>query len=288
MSWRARYWALPDYSYHTKAVLLEILDEHHYEVKKSSDKAELLFHIKRAKRYMVCYLKCSTAELHQFVKDRNLIPSLPLSLSRTSLSKVLTTADEDLQLSRILDLPAELRKEIYEYYVDFFEDELTTRCPPPLAQLSKQLKAEVLPIFHRRCVFRLDFDYSSSLFRGTGFQYSRYSPTLMTEGLLNSNRARLGDNITRLHICLRGYKSWTDADFTIEVGAGVQANGGRYNVTFRELEGSSTQHRLQEDIEAVLGYIFRRASNRQEKRGIDAHDLKMIRMGIREVRYKTR
>jgi hypothetical protein len=68
----------------------------------------------------------------------------------------------------------------------------------------------------------------------------------------------------------------------------VQANGGRYNVTFRELEGSSTQHRLQEDIEAVLGYIFRRASNRQEKRGIDAHDLKMIRMGIREVRYKTR
>jgi hypothetical protein len=287
MAWRARYWVLPDYSSYTKARLLKILDEHHYEVKKSSDKAELLFHINRAKRYMVCYLKCSTAELHQFVKDRNLIPSLPLTLSRSSLSKVLTTADNDLRFNRILDLPAELRKEIYEYYVDF-EDELAALCPPPLAQASKQLKAEVLPIFHNRCVFLLDFDYGNARFEHTRLRYSGFAPSLVTKRLLKSNRTRLGANITKMRIHLRGYKSWTDTDFTIEVGAGVKANGGRYNVTFRELEGSPTQRRVQQDIEGMLGYIFRRTSNRQERRGIDALDLKMISTGIREVRYKIR
>ena len=50
--------------------------------------------------------------------------------------------------SRFLDLPAELRSFIYEYYFDFNPHNYTSvRVPPPVTEVNKMLRAEALPQF---------------------------------------------------------------------------------------------------------------------------------------------
>jgi hypothetical protein len=81
-------------------------------------------------------------------------------------------ADAERRFTNFVNLPAELRNLVYEFYVGDFGTErypgdppvtLGLTCPvhPPLSRVSRMLRHEVLPIFYGQCAFRLMLEWST-------------------------------------------------------------------------------------------------------------------------------
>jgi hypothetical protein len=71
----------------------------------------------------------------------------------------LIQADRDRTFNRFSELPAELRKSVYEYYIaDWMSDALYVPSQPPLARINRLIRSEVLPLFYSECRFILYFE----------------------------------------------------------------------------------------------------------------------------------
>ena len=99
------------------------------------------------------YGYCSVDELRKFHLDRGF--GKADRLGHRQLVKKLETADDNIVFSKMVDLPAEPRCRIYDFYVAAFPARL--RCPaqPPLAMTCKLLRQEVLPVFYDAICFEL-------------------------------------------------------------------------------------------------------------------------------------
>ncbi|KAK4958331.1 hypothetical protein LTR10_004757 [Elasticomyces elasticus] len=67
-------------------------------------------------------------------------------------------ADHAPQFHRFLELPPELRTQIYEYYIaPLTAERLHAPTMPPAARLCRQLRSEILPLFFAACTFDVHF-----------------------------------------------------------------------------------------------------------------------------------
>lgn len=103
-------------------------------------------------RGLLCYDPCTKSELLSFAKARKV--EIETNEGRKSLIQKLKDADENATFEKILDLPAELRNHIYEAYLAEFAEQLDCPSQPPLARTSRQMRAEVLPLFYGTKTFR--------------------------------------------------------------------------------------------------------------------------------------
>jgi hypothetical protein len=106
-------------------------------------------------------------ELQRFINDRGIAVPRRDRNDKLLLAEALIEADKKRTFTKLFDLPPELRKLIYEFYVcDFgnMMDRVTLRtvknplespAQPPLAQVCRTLRQEVLPVFYSTCHFRI-------------------------------------------------------------------------------------------------------------------------------------
>jgi hypothetical protein len=139
--------------------------------------------------------------LKKFALDRQLITASK-NPTKHWLIETLLAADKARTFQRLLDLPAELRKAIYEFHFsDFSGKALLHPAQPPLARTCHQLRDEVLPLFYSQCQFHIQFqqtgkwkmklgDESSLWFFHMAADYARYIRRLKID-----NQARMTFNL---------------------------------------------------------------------------------------------
>jgi hypothetical protein len=97
------------------------------------------------------------------VIQRNLIAASELqkiSPSDKELVDLLLTADQEITFPKFMDLPAELRVKVEEYYIAGLQEKCDALlCPaqPPLARTCKMMMKEVLPLFYSNSHFAIAF-----------------------------------------------------------------------------------------------------------------------------------
>ena len=104
------------------------------------------------KRGLLSYDACSIDELRRFVEARSLPLPKQFFQSKADFINALELDDDEGCFPKFTDLPAELRVRIYAMV---FGKVQVIRVPrqPPLSQVSRQLRQEVLPIFFSTCTF---------------------------------------------------------------------------------------------------------------------------------------
>lgn len=156
------YWKT-DYSLLPQKKLLQPLQDAGYEHLSGMSRKQLSKVVARmVDRHLICYYKCTDAELKTFVKARGLklveLVKKPLELrKRYGRIKALYEADGAPQFERFLELPPELRNEVYALYMSDFPDKLKAPKKPPLARTCKAMMTEVSSVFYSRHVFSLTF-----------------------------------------------------------------------------------------------------------------------------------
>jgi hypothetical protein len=103
---------------------------------------------------------CSDDELRTFVGDQGLLSRLRpdtrlYSKHRATLIRTLETLDEDPILEQFLDLPAELRVRVYEWYIAAFSSTLRLPSTLQLLRTCGLCRQEVLPVFYANAEFEL-------------------------------------------------------------------------------------------------------------------------------------
>ncbi|KAK3702020.1 hypothetical protein LTR37_015134 [Vermiconidia calcicola] len=92
-------------------------------------------------------------ELERFVKGRRLTLTI---MSRKAFIAALQDADDALTFPHFLDLPAELRSEVYNHYLATFPGISHASRPPLLCKTSKLIRSEILPLSLRRLTYGLN------------------------------------------------------------------------------------------------------------------------------------
>lgn len=112
--------------------------------------ARLVELLSRPERGLICYEKCSHAELEAFCRARGLAR---VGEATHVLIAVLEHADKEATFDRFTDLPAELRVRIYSMHFQSFGSALETPVQPPITTTSKLLRKEALPLFYQSFAF---------------------------------------------------------------------------------------------------------------------------------------
>ena len=146
------YWQLQSYNDTHKIIMFsEVKAWGCKRAKESHSRSSLAEILQRRDRGLVCYDKCLGRELEVFLKARQVCPQRPARKTadahRLAMIKALEQDDEAQKFERFLELPAELRKRIYELYFAEFKEVLRTPSKPPLARTCWQMRQEVLPLF---------------------------------------------------------------------------------------------------------------------------------------------
>ncbi|KAF7186092.1 hypothetical protein HII31_12619 [Pseudocercospora fuligena] len=123
----------------------------------SNDKGRLVYLCSRMDRGLLNYEKCSSGELKQFC-DRRQITLRPAWQHKMSYMYLLENLDARGVFDGILRLPSELRLQIYERYFDWIRSVIYAYellVPPPLAQVCRVWRNEVLPLFYSSFRYRM-------------------------------------------------------------------------------------------------------------------------------------
>ncbi|CAK1362915.1 unnamed protein product [Cercospora beticola] len=143
----------------------------------------------------------------------------PEKATDAQLRASLVEADASPKFHKWGDLVPELRGRVYDYYFSNFPDVVWPRCTqPPLARLSKLMRAEVLPPFYKSTRFELDF-----LFKGPAKGQTEPRVAIAHEALLFLLNLRAEDfaylRKFRIHIDDRsrddGREPWATLDVTM-------------------------------------------------------------------------
>ncbi|KAK3702019.1 hypothetical protein LTR37_015133 [Vermiconidia calcicola] len=162
------YWRLGNYgNVHKEVLRSRLIAAGYKDVRGKMAKDDLVVKAQRLDRGWIIYQNCTDLDLATFMRERGLMrPETwqPISWSerRESIIRFLCRADAELKFNRFVDLPAELRKRVYELYVEALPEVLETPTQPPLARVSRLLRQEVLPVFYslRTFAIRLVLDES--------------------------------------------------------------------------------------------------------------------------------
>ena len=167
------------------------------------------------------YRQCDVSELRNFVEARGLA-KLPKCTSKKVLIQTLEDADDQMIFGHFMDLPPELRVSIYKLHVQSLEKPRLA-AQPRIAQVSKTIRQETLPLFYRDMHMVVDLREFPVLSGKTTvpkvtLQPDRYRESLPSTALSNFDKinfryaAQIGDPMT-------------SAIWTIDLSAG--ASSGR-------------------------------------------------------------
>ncbi|CAK3867621.1 Hypothetical predicted protein [Lecanosticta acicola] len=122
---------------------------------------ETIVHLKqKVDQGLLVYEKCPLTLLRQFAADRLLVPPTDCANGRRQMVNFLTEADDDARFERLMDLPIELRNEIFMMYLAEFHPAHNHPNQPPLARTSRQVRAEILPwLYVKRGTATITLDY---------------------------------------------------------------------------------------------------------------------------------
>jgi hypothetical protein len=254
----------------------------------------------RKERGLLDYEKCTILELTTFIQSRGIsmptttLPKLStkeilgidesdqglVEPNKKDCITILQKADDAAVFPRFLKLAPELRTIIYQKYHEDFDQLRTLPRQPPLSRVSKQVRAEALPIFYANSTFvlRLHENVWDNYNNGEPLAITTYNkrndPDLLTSGALSaSNLSR----ITRIR--LRLHYTWREAtedsgSWDIDLGrkAGLLIHEGRLNCGGGSFQ--AVRHgRLRAAIEHVFLGIWAREGPKKFRRG-DIEDLR--------------
>lgn len=156
-------WRLDDYHEITKAEVYQQIQGLGYKrVKEYKKKAVLATTLNRPHRGLMCYDKCIHEELMELCRSRGLdsiqISSKPNADPREPYMIALEHQDDNQQFTKFLDLPAELRRTVYDFYMSDFGPKLRLPAQLPLGRTCHFLRNEVLPIFYGNVDFEFEID----------------------------------------------------------------------------------------------------------------------------------
>ena len=200
----------------------------------------------------MCYDRCSDEELERFAKARH-VESTPkrvrgpdgkfIQSSRVGKIEALEARDDEPEFHRFLDLPAELRGRIYDFYDAGFSKVLRLPTKPTLARTCRLLRQEYLPIFYSSHVFEINIvRYLRDMSKPQGFQEDSHSQLFLMH--LSSEDA---GHITKLTIVVKealGFPRDTDNDeWTLcKCNIELHRNGSDYNMVVVGHRDPSTRY----------------------------------------------
>lgn len=165
------YWKLDTYENLTKPQILERLKAiGHTTVRNSWTKRALATVPQRHDRGFMCFDKYSPIDLHEFARNRNLSRRehhrnwfhAATDKNLGSLIQDLEQSDRQWIFPRFTELPAELRRIIYGFYIADFPGSLRLPTKPPLSRTCKLLRQEVLPMFYGNVELQIELKQDSN------------------------------------------------------------------------------------------------------------------------------
>lgn len=210
------YWRIKHDNGDTKEQMKEKLVKAGYDVKRSWTREELLVWVKRVQLGRLCYGKCDGSELKGFAVARSLMkPSM--KRSKAWMARILMNGDDQRKFKKLMELPPELRKMVYEFYISDFQNEsLLMPTQPPLARISMAMRNEILPVFYSFCEF--DLLYQSSAIGSFGSPRFRLDDETFV--FLSTLAPGYMGNLQKLYVEIAddaGYMEWSDLSFSIDL-----------------------------------------------------------------------
>jgi hypothetical protein len=252
---------------------------------------ELFARVASKEQGLLYYDDCTLSELETFSRDRGLQTSPLLSQMKDSqkhrfLATGLIVADRLWTFSRLFELPPELRKLIYEFYVCDLgivgthtgtgfrpsrKHSLDTPVQPPLAQVSRQLRQEVLPVFYCEC--RIHITFGGMTCGRHRIQLDRHSRSLVTQ-------LHLSDHLALLRKLEISFRHWRYRDGHVTARIFIDLTGRKKKVEFLSDDGSQSYrgdmpHDLEEGVNKVVAKIHDR-----EGRKLKLEDIYGVRRAI--------
>lgn len=214
----------------------------------------------RLEKGLMTYDACSYEELLRYCVQRH-IPVTGSNIRKTNGSKrelmvTLLNADEEHVFHRFTELPPEVRNLIYGFSFEYFEACRTrgaARPPPPIAQVSRLLRNETLPLFYKDEYFMADFDMGSTL----GIEQSKANDFVnIAPELFALIRTFMFD--LDLHPCW----SW----WTVQ----LDLRGAGYEITFREgnepeidIPDDAVRQRVDRELREVIEIVAGRVGENE-------------------------
>lgn len=176
------YWRINDHARESQRLrqdekaLREEFKQHCTKDHTKQTKQELALLLRRADHGLLCYAHSSVEELKHSIKTRqiryqdmsgrNIRQHESAGPERTGLYAILDQTDAMRDFHRLLELPPDLRAEVYGYYLaPFAEQPLHALTTPPLARLNRLVRSEVLPLFFEQCTFEIPLIHVHRTFR---------------------------------------------------------------------------------------------------------------------------
>lgn len=169
------YWKIPKYYFtnqysgvapsERKRMAVRYLEERNIKVSRETTLERLADLVSRFERGCLNYTSYDANTLEGFAAARSLQDYGNGRLSKKALIGVLEHADDNARFERMLELPAELRVRIYEYYCLALGHSFALgpgyvpleHRQPPLTLACRLLRQESLPLFYDTCVLLVDF-----------------------------------------------------------------------------------------------------------------------------------
>ncbi|KAK3632385.1 hypothetical protein LTR56_016399 [Elasticomyces elasticus] len=246
------YWKFDDHSHKSTADAKWELIDRGFFTKKS---------IVRADRGYLSYEKYEEAELRHFCGSRSLELAAESTVSKADLVAALEEAD-DTWTFPLMDLPPELRLEIYAHHFAAFDLE-TNITPPPVTTACRQVRTEALPLF---------YDTQSFIFRAA--RYLGDAHFTFDRGTSNITRRLLDSNFLLIRKIQLGLTVGTAYE-SESIDCKIDLGGKHAAASIRKCRSMISDHdrRHQEEIstmmrvETILSSMSARTGGKALRRG---------------------
>ena len=220
----SQYWKLDNRSSLTNAVLQDQLKKSSYFFRLGAPKNRLLDLHSRRDRGLLSYEKYDSATVKEFYVKRNL--HFGKHARRLNFTWVLENADDEITFGRFLDLPSEIRNQIYTLHFESFEP-LTRPLPPPITTVYRQIRQETLMLFSQTCTVSISFTPKGLTLHTWGMRVlpkMQLWPHYSTQYLFRLVPKDLIGNVRKLHLTgvvhPPGY--WVETSWDVTLGSGSQ------------------------------------------------------------------
>lgn len=112
-------------------------------------------HTVRSRHALILSLSTTRAQI--FLQTAEIASPKTVVQDERNIIQILQDGDEQATF-RFLDLPPELRVQVYNFYFRSFEH-LTEPVQPPISKVCRLLRQEALPVFYKACIFVFDLKH---------------------------------------------------------------------------------------------------------------------------------
>ncbi|KAK5697314.1 hypothetical protein LTR97_007451 [Elasticomyces elasticus] len=152
-------WKLRTHHHLNITGIMNLLAERKIDYNKSSGKQRLLALVSRYECGLRSYERNNKRELRQICHARNLALETSPTANKANLIALLEAADDAVQFPGFLELPLELRLQVYTHHFDSFEQG-SIIVAPPIAAVCRLVREEARPLFYGMHRFDLEANFS--------------------------------------------------------------------------------------------------------------------------------